>query len=152
MTPQIDENAKPTIPLEIIEDHPLPVWYDDADRRQGNGVVSAAYATEMGAVCGEYSWEGCVENPIYIASYRRFVARRMRDEVWTHLLLWRRPDTGEVVTKQARARWISDHEVIGEIVPFISTDLPWRTIWLKRFMIFAVGFMVGSLLPIWLNL
>lgn len=143
MVAQFDDSLKPSIAVDVILSHPLPVWYEDVVNGRGNGIVSRSYNAEMGCFCGEDSWEGCVLNPEYWRSYERFKDRRIKDEVWTHRLVWENPRTREVLNKKSRARWISSTEILGEVVDDAETDLPWLAIFLKRFIIFALGVMTG---------
>ena len=143
MAPQIDPSLKPTVPADQIHEHPLPVWYEDVRTGRGNGIVSRAYNDEMGAICGEDSWEHCVLNSEYWESYERFKARAVIDEIWFHRLIWKNPTTGEIQRKLSRAKWVSDNEIFGEVLEEVETSLPWFGIVLKRIILFALGVMVG---------
>lgn len=139
-----DDQIEPTIDLQTILEHPLPVWYENILTGLGNGIVSIVYVTDMGAACGEGSWRYCVLNPEYWESYDRFVERKLLDEVWIHKLVWKKPTTGEVKTYLARAKWISDHEILGEVTEWTEIEVTLDHSWLVyRILLFAAGLGTG---------
>ena len=143
----IDEFIRPTIHISTIVDHPLPVWYENTLNGIGNGAVSKVYVEEMGAICGEYSWKGCVLNDEYWKSYERFIKRKNLREVWSHELTWRNPTTGEVVRKLSRCKWLSEHEILGEVVDFPTS----KHYFVRKLLVFACGFLLGIIVggPLW---
>ena len=106
--------------------------------------MSPPYRTTMGAECGEYSWTACVKNKEYIESYQRFKERGNPHEVWFHELVWERPADGKIIRKQARAWWLTDHEILGEIQDLVvpSVRSIYNTI-LRKLLTFAVGVLCG---------
>lgn len=145
MAPLLDETVRLSN-LSAIEDHPLPVWVDRIDR-PGNVAVSQKYLERLGVATPGRTWEEHVLTPECSESYDEYRAAGQSDQHWNHELLWRRPDTGEILRLRSHAWWTDERTIQGEVLeamPVLKGGSRWRVA-LNRWALFFLGFMAGWL-------
>lgn len=143
MAPLLDETVR-LANLAAIELHPLPVWIDRIDR-PGNVAVSAKYLERLGVLTPGRTWEAHVLTPECAHSYDAWRDAGQTSEHWYHDLLWRRPDTGEILRLRSHAWWVDRRTIQGEVLESLPVVTgPTRLqVGLYRFALFVAGVLCG---------
>lgn len=142
MAPIYDKKLEQAL-YEAIKNHPLPVWIYAPG--PGNQAVSQTFVEVLGLEQGGEAWQECVQNKHYVESCLAWLERADPDETWFHPMVWKRPDTGEILTgKACRASWIKPGIAVGEVFDIVPLDRPplWRQ-YLGKVAAFLAGIFVG---------
>lgn len=154
MAPVFDKTP-PLIVYETIKNYKLPVWIDRGDGK--NAAVSINYEESLGIAFGDESWKLAVQNKEYAETYKEFINKGPCNDIWEHVLEWKRPDNGELETHFCSAHWIElngKNYIWGEVtlnhklieIPEELPKIPWWAIVAQNISVFIFGVLIGILL------